>query len=111
MKTIALILLTSPLFAQLQTDDRFLHATYSGLITGTTAGYLHWKGVKKVHAITLGVATALAVGTIKEAVIDTEFSGKDMKYNALGIASVAVAFTLPLPGEKKRKTKKTLRKL
>lgn len=99
MKLLLLILLSCPCLAQirnLQNDDRFLHATYSGLITGSVAGYAHFRGMKKHHAIMAGIATSMLVGTAKELLVDESASMKDFKYNMIGTSVVAFTFAMPV---------------
>ena len=99
MKLLLFILLSCPCMAQLrslQNDDRFLHATYSSLITGTVAGYSHFRGMKKHHAIMAGIAASMVIGTAKELLVDEKPSVSDFKYNMLGTSVVAFTFAMPV---------------
>jgi uncharacterized protein YfiM (DUF2279 family) len=98
----AFILLNVTCHAQMwQEKDKQLHFAGTALITTSTAGYLHWHGVKKHHAAMSGIAAGIAAGLVKELLIDKKYDARDMKANIAGCAVGGVVMVIPI--NKKRK--------
>lgn len=77
--------------------DKQLHMTASYGLSLTVTRWLETKQLPRWQAVLYSSLFTMAVGTSKELVVDSAFSGADILANAIGTAtSAAIVFTFEL---------------